>query len=146
MPRPAGSPAIPTRLPTSAEFANPERFPGAVAIINKMPHKAVPLAGVDRNTYVVIMTRGHALDRECLEAAMATPAAYIGMIGSADKVREIFRLVGKKRLYPLKDPRVHSPIGLKLGGKSPGEIAVSVMAEIIKIHYRFEGGHMRVTG
>jgi xanthine dehydrogenase accessory factor len=116
-----------------AEFANAERFPQAIKIINEFPHKAVAAAGVDRNTYVVIMTRGHALDRECLEAAMKTDAAYIGMIGSAPKVREIFRLLAKKKLYPLKDKRVHSPIGLNLGGKTPGEIAVSVLAEIILV-------------
>jgi xanthine dehydrogenase accessory factor len=126
-----------------AEFANAERFPGALAILNEPPHKAVAAAGVDKDTYAVIVTRGHALDRECLEAVMRTKASYIGMIGSRDKVGEIFRLLGKKKLYPLKDPRVHSPVGLDLGGKSPGEIAVSVLAEIMKLHYKRSGGHMR---
>jgi xanthine dehydrogenase accessory factor len=126
------------------EFANCERFPQALSIINEVPHKAVKSAGIDKDTYVVIVTRGHSLDRECLEAVMPTKAAYIGMIGSADKVREIFRLLGKKKLYPLRDARVHSPIGLNLGGKAPGEIAVSVMAEIIKAHYRRDGEPMRV--
>ena len=109
------------------------------------PHKAVALAGVDEHTYVVIVTRGHALDRECLEAAMRTRAAYIGMIGSADKVRETFRKVAAKKLYPLKDPRVYSPIGLDLGGKAPGEIAVSVISQIVMLHYGRKGKHMRVT-
>ena len=127
------------------EFANAGRFPGALGIINEAPHKAVALAAPDKDTYAVIVTRGHALDRECLEAVMKTPAAYIGMIGSADKVREIFRLAGKKKLYPLKDPRVHSPVGLNLGGKAPGEIAVSVLAEIMKTHYKRDGAQMRVT-
>ncbi len=127
------------------EFANAERFPGALEIINAEPHKAVALAAPDKDTYAVIVTRGHALDRECLEAMMRTPAAYIGMIGSADKVREIFRLLAGKKLYPLKDARVHSPVGLNLGGKAPGEIAVSVLAEIIKTHYKRDGAHMRVT-
>jgi xanthine dehydrogenase accessory factor len=127
------------------EFANGERFPQAVSVINELPHKAVAAAGVDKDTYVVIVTRGHSLDKECLEAAMRTDAAYIGMIGSAPKVREIFRLLGKKKLYPPKDPRVHSPIGLNLGGKAPGEIAVSVMAEIIKSHYMRDGAHMRIA-
>ena len=127
------------------EFANAERFPGAMAVLNQAPHEAVAAAGVDKDTYVVIVTRGHSLDKECLEAVMGTPAAYIGMIGSADKVREIFRLLGKKKLYPHKDPRVHSPVGLNLGGKAPGEISVSVLAEIIKLHYKRDAAHMRVT-
>ncbi|MGD9643773.1 MAG: XdhC family protein [Elusimicrobiales bacterium] len=125
------------------EFANAERFPGAMDIINEFPHKAVTAAGVDAETYVVIVTRGHSLDKECLEAVMRTPAAYIGMIGSKDKVGEIFRLLGKKKLYPLKDPRVHSPVGLNLGGKAPGEIAVSVLAEIMAVHYKRDAAHMR---
>lgn len=128
------------------EFANAERFPGALGLINEAPHKAVALAAPDKDTYAVIVTRGHALDRECLEAVMRTPAAYIGMIGSRDKVGEIFRLLGKKKLYPLKDPRVHSPVGLNLGGKTPGEIAVSVLAEIMTVHYKRDGAHMSVTG
>jgi xanthine dehydrogenase accessory factor len=127
------------------EFANKERFPGASDIILAEPHEAVVRAGVDENTYVVIVTRGHALDRECLEAAMKTKAPYIGMIGSAAKVRETFRLVGKKKLYPLKDARVYSPIGLDLGGKTPGEISVSVLAQIIMVHYKKDGTPMRVT-
>jgi xanthine dehydrogenase accessory factor len=126
------------------EFANPERFPGALDIINEFPHKAVDAAGVDADTYAVIVTRGHALDRECLEALMRTKAAYIGMIGSKDKVGEIFRLLGKKKLFPLKDPRVHSPIGLNLGGKAPGEIAVSILAEIIRFHYKRGAEPMRL--
>ncbi|MCX5786638.1 MAG: XdhC/CoxI family protein [Elusimicrobia bacterium] len=126
------------------EFANSDRFPGALAIINELPHKAVAEADVDKDTYVVIVTRGHALDKECLAAVMPTPAPYIGMIGSADKVREIFRQLGAKKLYPLKDKRVYSPVGLNLGGKTPGEIAVSVLAEIIKLHYKRDGAHMKI--
>jgi xanthine dehydrogenase accessory factor len=125
------------------EFANPERFPEALAIINEKPHEAVAAAGADADTYAVIVTRGHALDKECLEALLRTKAPYIGMIGSADKVMAIFKSLGSKNLYPLKDGRVHSPIGLNLGGKTPGEIAVSVLAEIMKVHYKRDGLHMR---
>ncbi|OIO00432.1 MAG: xanthine dehydrogenase [Elusimicrobia bacterium CG_4_10_14_0_2_um_filter_56_8] len=124
------------------EFANAERFPGARAVINEPPDKAVKIAAPDKDTYAVILTRGHALDRECLEAVLKTPAAYIGMIGSKEKVGEIFRLLGKKKIYPLKDKRVHAPVGLNLGGKTPGEIAVSVLAEIMKLHYKRDGAHM----
>lgn len=125
------------------EFANAERFPEALAVINEPPHKAVAAAGVDADTYAVIVTRGHALDGECLEALLRTKAAYIGMIGSGEKVMAIFKRLEGKKLYPLKDRRVHSPIGLNLGGKAPGEIAVSVLAEIMKVHYKRDAGHMR---
>lgn len=125
------------------EFANAERFPEALAVINEPPHKAVAAAGVDADTYAVIVTRGHALDGECLEALLRTKAAYIGMIGSGEKVMAIFKRLEGKKLHPLKDRRVHSPIGLNLGGKAPGEIAVSVLAEIMKVHYKRDAGHMR---
>lgn len=127
-----------------ADFANTERFPGALQIITEPPHAAVAKAGVDADTCAVIVTRGHALDRECLEALLPTKAAYIGMIGSKDKVGEVFRLLGEKGLHPQKDPRVHAPVGLNLGGKAPGEIAVSILAEIIQFHYKRDAAHMRL--
>jgi xanthine dehydrogenase accessory factor len=87
------------------------------------------------------MTRGHILDKECLIEAVKTKAKYIGMIGSADKVKQIMDSLKKKGIKI--DDRVYSPIGLDLGGKTPGEIAVSVISEIIKIRYNKTGRHMR---
>ena len=125
------------------EFANRERFPDVSEIILKTPDKAVKTAGPDDKTYVVIVTRGHILDKECLKNAMKTKAAYIGMIGSSSKVPVIFKNLNKKGLHPEKDKRVFSPIGLNCGGKSPGAIAVSVLAEILKVHHKKDGLHMR---
>jgi len=127
------------------EFANRQRFPHASEIINELPYKAVERLAPGKDTYIVIVTRGHSLDKECLEASLKTDAAYIGMIGSASKVRETFRIFAEKGIHPEKDPRVYSPIGLRLGGKTPGEIAVSVLSEIIKVHYRKDGGHMKLA-
>ncbi|MBI4657139.1 MAG: XdhC family protein [Elusimicrobia bacterium] len=127
------------------EFANIERFPHASEILIERPDRAVKPVKPDKNTYIVIVTRGHALDRECLRESMKTRAAYIGMIGSAEKVGETFRILGKKKIYPSKDSRVHSPIGLNIGGKTPGEIAISVLAEIIKLHYGRDGRHMKIV-
>ena len=127
-----------------AEFANRERFPHACGILVKLPHKAVKAAGVDAKTYVVIATRGHALDEECLAAALKTKARYIGMIGSRSKVPLAFKALNRKGLHPEKDGRVHSPIGLDCGGKSPGAIAVSILAEILAVHHGRDGRHMRL--
>jgi len=127
-----------------AEFANQERFPHASRILVERPDRAVKLAEVDKKTCVVIVTRGHALDKECLAAAMKTPAPYIGMIGSAHKVPLAFQALHRKGLHPEKDPRVFSPIGLNCGGKSPGAIAVSVLAEILAVHHGRDGRHMRI--
>ena len=127
------------------EFANEERFPGAMKIITVAPDKAVALAGVDKDTYIVIVTRGHSLDNECLVEALKTDAPYIGMIGSRSKVNTVFHNMAEKGLVnPLTDKRVYSPIGLDLGGKTPGEIAISVIAEITKLFNGRTGKHLRI--
>ncbi|MFA5141068.1 MAG: XdhC/CoxI family protein [Elusimicrobiota bacterium] len=128
------------------EFANPERFPRASGILVKKPHQALKAAGVDERTYVVIVTRGHELDAECLQAALGTKAAYIGMIGSRSKVPAMLRRAKRNGRPAASDPRVFSPIGLDLGGKSPGAIAVSVVAEILKLHHARSGRHLALRG
>lgn len=126
-----------------AEFANRERFPHASQILVEKPYKAIKQMQIDSKTYIAIVTRGHSLDRECLEKVLKTNAAYIGMIGSRSKVPVTFRELNKKGLHPEKDKRVFSPIGLNCGGSSPGAVAVSVIAEILKVHNKRDGKHMR---
>ncbi len=126
-----------------AEFANSERFPHSKLMLVE-PHKAIELAEVTERTSIVIVTRGHSLDRECLEAALPTKACYIGMIGSRSKVPLTFSKLVENGLDPEGDPRVYSPIGLDLGGKSPGEIAVSVVSEILKCVHGHTGKHHRI--
>ncbi|MFA6582869.1 MAG: XdhC/CoxI family protein [Elusimicrobiaceae bacterium] len=126
-----------------AEFANEKNFPRAHSIYLEPAHKAVPNA--DEKTYIIIVTRGHSLDQECLEAALKTNAPYIGMIGSKNKVPKVFANLNKVGLHPETDPRVYSPVGLDLGGKAPGEIAVSVLAEILKLAYGKSGRHNSIT-
>ncbi|NLO91554.1 MAG: xanthine dehydrogenase [Elusimicrobia bacterium] len=125
------------------EFANRTNFPHAAAVYAEEPHKAITAKRIDDRTYIIIATRGHALDQECLEAALPTKAAYIGMIGSRHKVPTIFKRLNAKGLHPEKDPRVYSPIGLDIGGKTPGEIAISVLSEVLKISTGRSGGHYR---
>ncbi|MDD2772696.1 MAG: XdhC/CoxI family protein [Elusimicrobiales bacterium] len=126
-----------------AEFANRERFPTASAIHLKRPAKAISRDTVDSKTYIVIVTRGHSLDGECLARAVKTEAAYIGMIGSASKLPVVYKSLNKKGLHPETDSRVYAPIGLDIGGKTPGEIAISVLSEILKVANSRSGGHMR---
>ncbi|MFA6092518.1 MAG: XdhC/CoxI family protein [Elusimicrobiota bacterium] len=127
-----------------AEFASRERFPRAARVLVERPDKAVKTLKPDERSYVVIVTRGHELDQECLAAALKTQAAYIGMIGSRSKVPEIFRRLNRQGLHPEKDGRVHSPIGLDLGGKSPGEIAVSVVAQVLQLRYKRSARPLRI--
>lgn len=126
------------------EFANRERFPGAANIYVQPADKAITPKNVSVDTCVVIVTRGHALDQESLEAALATKACYIGMIGSKNKVATVYANVRKKRLWKKPQGRVYSPIGLALGGKTPSEIAVSILAEIVKLRNGGSAAHMRI--
>ena len=80
----------------------------------------------------VIVTRGHQFDQLCLEASLKTDAFYIGMIGSKRRVASVFRELLKKGVSDRKLSEVHAPIGLDIGAKTPQEIAVSIVGEIIK--------------
>ena len=126
------------------EFANAKRFPHASRVMVEKLDAAVGKAGVDAKTYIVIVTRGHALDQECLAEALKTGAPYIGMIGSASKVPTVFKNLNALGVHPEKDRRVFAPIGLNCGGKSPGAIAISVLAEILAVHHGRDARHMRL--
>ena len=77
--------------------------------------------------FVVIMTRAHGLDRDCARAALASPARYVGMLASRKKAAAVREALGEEA------ERLHAPIGLDLGAHSAGEIAVSVVAQMIKV-------------
>jgi xanthine dehydrogenase accessory factor len=81
-------------------------------------------------TAVVVVTRGHRSDGDALRAALGTTAGYVGMIGSASKVRKIFRTLLKEGTTPETLRQVHAPIGLDLGAETPDEIALSIAAEL----------------
>jgi xanthine dehydrogenase accessory factor len=81
-------------------------------------------------TAIVVVTRGHRSDGDALQAALTTPAGYVGMIGSASKVRTVFRSLLKKGLEPQVLQKVHAPVGLDLGAETPEEIALSIAAEL----------------
>lgn len=85
----------------------------------------------DAMSAIVIVTRGHRSDEEGLRAALESGAGYIGMIGSPSKVRNIFRHLLRAGLTRAELKRVHAPIGLDLGAKTPDEIALSIAAELL---------------
>ncbi len=91
----------------------------------------LPTLAPDAMTALVIVTRGHKVDQEALETALTTAAGYIGMIGSPGKVRTIFRKLLRKGVTPEALERVHAPVGLDLGAKTPDEIALSIAAELL---------------
>jgi xanthine dehydrogenase accessory factor len=86
----------------------------------------------DADSYIVIVTRGHAHDRTVLSQALQTDAAYIGMIGSKRKIRLIFESLLMEGFTREDLQRVHAPVGLPIGGETPQEIGVSIVAEMIQ--------------
>ena len=81
----------------------------------------------------MIVTRGHQHDEMVLGWAVGTPAKYIGMIGSQTKVKTIYSHLLAKGVPKEKLDSVYSPIGLEIEAQTPEEIAVSILAEIIKV-------------
>ncbi len=113
------------------EFVNPRRFPGMTPILLDSFEKLPPLA-IDSDSYLVIATRGHLHDFTVLDYALRSRAGYIGMIGSRRK-----RDLTYARLEEMGHSResldaVRSPIGLAIGSETPAEIAVSIVAELIR--------------
>jgi xanthine dehydrogenase accessory factor len=95
--------------------------------------ETVASLSVDRDTFVVLVTRGHVHDLACLEEVISSPAAYIGMIGSQRRVRTVIAHAREKGFDPALLQRLHAPIGLDIGAQSPAEIAVAIAAEMIGV-------------
>jgi xanthine dehydrogenase accessory factor len=128
------------------EFVSRERFPRARKLLRFDYSDSWGNLPINRDTCVVIVTRGHLFDQICLEKAVSTPAGYIGMIGSKRKVKKILDALRKKGVKIPPEGRVYTPMGLDLGDNSPEEIAVSIMAEIIAVKSGGSGRHLREIG
>ncbi|MDA8126971.1 MAG: XdhC/CoxI family protein [Deltaproteobacteria bacterium] len=128
------------------EFANAERFPEAAETISGDLAAAMERLAVNGSSYIVIVTRGHQHDAQALEWAAQTDAAYVGMIGSRKKIRTIFDYLLTRGVTQAQLDRVHSPIGLPIGGETPEEIAVSIVAELIQVRHQGQGGKPKITG
>ena len=114
-------------------FANPDRFPEAVETHAGPWEEIFPKLKINELSYLVLVTRGHKGDLDCLRWALTTPARYIGMIGSKRKFIEISKVLEREGVPAEKLERVHSPIGLDIGALTPEEIAVSIVAEMVAV-------------
>lgn len=117
------------------DFANRERFPEADEIFDMPYQAAFENISITGSSYVVIVTRGHGMDRDVLELVLKskTSPAYVGMIGSIRKRDAIFTSLMDRGVPQELLNGVYSPIGLDIGAHTPEEIAVSIMAEIIQV-------------
>jgi xanthine dehydrogenase accessory factor len=115
-------------------FANPDRFPEADEVICDSFSRVMERVKVRASDYVVIVTRGHKHDTECLEGVRSgVRPAYTGMIGSRRRVAIVMKQLEEAGYNKALLDGVHSPIGLRIAAVTPAEIAVSILAEIIQV-------------
>lgn len=116
-------------------WASAERFPG-VRLLDDWPDEAMRALAPDHRSAVVVLTHDPKLDDPALRVALHSPAFYIGALGS--------RKTHAKRLARLSDEglnagdlaRIHAPIGLAIGARSPAEIAIAILAQITQVQHR----------
>ena len=114
-------------------FCNPARFPEASETVVSDFSEVFNHITIKPTTYLVIVTRGHRYDEEVLEKALKTPAHYIGMMGSQRKILTTYKRLLQYGFKTEDLKRVQSPIGIEIGAVTPEEIAISVVAQLIRI-------------
>jgi xanthine dehydrogenase accessory factor len=123
-----------TVLDDRPSFANKERFPNAAKVIAAPLRETVRDLPMDHDTFIILVTRGHSHDVDCLLEVLDRPVAYIGMIGSQRRVDAVFELLADEQgIDPRKFDRVYAPIGIAIGAHTPAEIAICIMAEVINV-------------
>ncbi len=113
-------------------YANRERFPEAAEVFAEEYEDVFAKLPANDATYVIIVTRGHRDDMRVLRWAVDQPLRYVGMIGSKRKTLEVSKHLRKEGVALDKLARIHAPMGLDIGAVTPEEIAVAVVAEMIR--------------
>ncbi len=126
------------------EFSNNKRFPEAektlVSEYNNGIKKLVPNA----NTFIVVATRGHRHDDDAVAAALHTKASYIGLVGSKRKAVLIFEKLISRGFTEKQIKDIKSPIGIDIGARTPEEIAISIISEILSFRLGGTGNSMKL--
>lgn len=128
------------------EFASKERFPQADDIKLGDIETILQEYPIDESCYIVIVTRGHADDEKALKTVINRNARYVGMIGSRKKVSFIKEKLRSEGVREEELAQVYAPIGLDLGGDTPAEIAISIMAEILLVKNKGTLKHLKLGG
>ncbi|MCS7207915.1 MAG: XdhC family protein [Dehalococcoidia bacterium] len=126
------------------EYANKERFPLAEQTIVARYDQGLAQVPINANTAVIVATRGHRWDDMALEAAVRSPAGYVGLVGSRRKTILIYEELLRKGIPEERLREVHAPVGLDIGARTPEEIALSIMAEVLMVRTRTTGQPMRL--
>jgi xanthine dehydrogenase accessory factor len=125
-------------------FATPERFPHADELIVEWPDEAIPNLKIDSMTYVVILTHDPKFDLPALTALSTTKPRYIGAMGSRETRRQHMDELRAQGVPDEFLKTVYGPVGLDLGGRTPEETALSIIAQIVAVRYGRTGGHLKL--
>lgn len=115
------------------EYADPFYFPEASSVVCRPFAEAFRELEAGPRTHVVLVTRGHKHDEDCLRALLGRTPAYLGMIGSRRRTKAVFLELEAEGVDPAWLDRIHAPIGIDLGAETPEEIAVAILAELITL-------------
>jgi xanthine dehydrogenase accessory factor len=115
-----------------ASFANRERFPHADVVIARPFTAAIDSLRLNHHCYLISVTRGHGFDEEVVRAALKQPGCFVGMIGSRRRTRAMLARLAEDGIDSASLDEIHAPLGLDIGAETPEEIAISIIAEIIR--------------
>ena len=116
-----------------ARFVTPERFPDVDELVVEWPDRFLQEAPVDGRTAICILTHDHKFDIPALKVALETRAGYIGAMGSRRTNADRAERLRAEGVTDEEMARIHAPIGLRIGSRSPQEVAVAIAAEIVQV-------------
>jgi xanthine dehydrogenase accessory factor len=116
-------------------FLTEDRFPGADRMVLGWPAEVFDDVGLDRGSFVVVLTHDPKLDDPALEIALRSPARYVGALGSRKTQRARRERLLASGLSRIEVDRLHGPVGLNLGGRAPAETALAILAEMTAVRY-----------
>jgi xanthine dehydrogenase accessory factor len=122
-----------TTCDARARLLTRERFPEPDELVVAWPHEFLASAPVDERTAICVLTHDHKFDVPLLQAALATPAGYIGALGGRKTREDRAAQLRADGVTEEQLTRIHAPIGLDIGAKTPEEVGVAVAAEIVSL-------------
>jgi xanthine dehydrogenase accessory factor len=114
-----------------AKFVTPERFPDVDELVVEWPDRFLAQAPVDERTVICVLTHDHKFDIPLLKVALETPAGYVGAMGARRTNAERAERLREEGVSEEALERIHAPIGLDIGSRTPEEVAIAVGGEIV---------------
>jgi xanthine dehydrogenase accessory factor len=125
------------------KFANPDRFPEADLVLVEEFTTAAQKMTLGRNTYAVVVTRGHGGDTEALASVVGKGLRFVGLLGSRPKLVHVVTALEERGVPPAALAEIRCPLGVEVGAVTPEEIAVSILAEMIAVRRGIEPAAIR---